>query len=207
MKYWVSKRAAAHAAEALECLGGNGFVEESGLPLLYRDAPLNSIWEGSGNVAALDVLRAIVKEPDGLPAFLAECELAAGGDRRLDEHLIRTRERLQSLFEGGPATAPSSVCTTASSEPGGWSRISRWRCRARCWSVTRRPRSPTPSARLGSGARAAACTGRCRVASTPGRSSTARCLHDVSRSTRRATVSPGSRWTGPGAATGSTVRW
>jgi putative acyl-CoA dehydrogenase len=106
MKYWVSKRAAGHAAEALECLGGNGFVEESGLPLLYRDAPLNSIWEGSGNVAALDVLRAIVKEPDGLPAFLAECELAAGGDRRLDEHLARTRERLQSLFEGRPGDSP-----------------------------------------------------------------------------------------------------
>ena len=77
MKYWVCKRAAPHAAEALECLGGNGFVEDSGLPVLYRDAPLNSIWEGSGNVAALDVLRAMVKEPEGLPAFLAECELAA----------------------------------------------------------------------------------------------------------------------------------
>ena len=80
MKYWVCKRAAGHAAEALECLGGNGFVEESGMPLLYRDAPLNSIWEGSGNVAALDVLRAMVKEPEGLPAFMAECELAAGAD-------------------------------------------------------------------------------------------------------------------------------
>src|SRR5438270_10224728 len=87
MKYWVSKRGAAHAAEALECLGGNGFVEDSGMPLLYRDAPLNSIWEGSGNVAALDVLRAVVKEPDALPAFLAECDLAQGADRRLDAHL------------------------------------------------------------------------------------------------------------------------
>jgi putative acyl-CoA dehydrogenase len=101
MKYWVSKRAAGHAAEALECLGGNGFVEDSGLPLLYRDAPLNSIWEGSGNVAALDVLRAIVKEPEGLPAFMAECELAAGGDVRLDAHLGRTRDRVQALFTGG----------------------------------------------------------------------------------------------------------
>ena len=91
MKYWVCKRAAPHAAEALECLGGNGFVEESGLPLLYRDAPLNSIWEGSGNVAALDVLRAMVKEPDGLPAFVAECELAGGADARLDAHLERVR--------------------------------------------------------------------------------------------------------------------
>jgi putative acyl-CoA dehydrogenase len=106
MKYWVSKRAAAHAAEALECLGGNGFVEESGLPLIYRDAPLNSIWEGSGNVAALDVLRAIVKEPDGLAAFLAECDLAAGGDRRLDAHLSATRERVHSLFAGADGESP-----------------------------------------------------------------------------------------------------
>ncbi len=105
-KYWVCKRAAAHAAEALECLGGNGFVEESGLPLLYRDAPLNSIWEGSGNVAALDVLRAIVKEPDGLPAFLAECELAAGADRRLDAHLKATGERVRSMFAGGEGDGP-----------------------------------------------------------------------------------------------------
>jgi putative acyl-CoA dehydrogenase len=99
MKYWVSKRAAAHAAEALECLGGNGFVEDSGLPLLYRDAPLNSIWEGSGNVAALDVLRAMVKEPDGLPAFLAECELAAGADARLDAHLERVRSNVSAAFQ------------------------------------------------------------------------------------------------------------
>jgi putative acyl-CoA dehydrogenase len=89
MKYWVCKRAAAHAAEALECLGGNGYVEESGMPRLLRDAPLNSIWEGSGNVAALDVLRATVKEPEGLPAFLAECELARGGNALLDAHLDR----------------------------------------------------------------------------------------------------------------------
>ena len=100
MKYWVSKRAPAHAAEALECLGGNGFVEDSGMPLLYRDAPLNSIWEGSGNVAALDVMRAMVKEPEGLPAFMAECELGAGGDARLDAHLERLRERAEAAFAG-----------------------------------------------------------------------------------------------------------
>ncbi len=106
MKYWVSKRAPGHAAEALECLGGNGFVEESGMPLLYRDAPLNSIWEGSGNVAALDVLRAIVKDPDGLPAFLDECALAAGGDRRLDAHLTRTRLSVQTLFTARDGEGP-----------------------------------------------------------------------------------------------------
>ena len=101
MKYWVTKRAAGHVSEALECLGGNGYVEESAMPQLYRDAPLNSIWEGSGNVAALDVLRAIGSERDGLPAFLAECELAAGGDPRLDAHLARLRERLGSLVGDG----------------------------------------------------------------------------------------------------------
>ncbi len=105
MKYWVTKRAAPHAAEALECLGGNGFVEDSGLPRLFRDSPLNSIWEGSGNVAALDVLRAIAREPDGPEAFLAECELAAGAQPRLDAHLGRVRDRLASLRGADPADA------------------------------------------------------------------------------------------------------
>jgi putative acyl-CoA dehydrogenase len=87
LKYWVCKRAAPHANEALECFGGNGYVEESGMPLLYRDAPLNSIWEGSGNVAALDVLRALMREPEALPAFMAECKQASGADARLDKHI------------------------------------------------------------------------------------------------------------------------
>jgi putative acyl-CoA dehydrogenase len=86
-KYWICKRATPHAAESLECLGGNGYVEESPMPRLLRDAPLNGIWEGSGNVIALDVLRALAREPEGLPALLAECELARGGDQRLDAHL------------------------------------------------------------------------------------------------------------------------
>ncbi|MDT5042378.1 MAG: putative acyl-CoA dehydrogenase [Actinoplanes sp.] len=84
-KYWVCKRQPAVVGEALECLGGNGYVEESGLPRLYRDAPLNSIWEGSGNVQALDVLRAIRREPQSLAAFLSEVGAADGADRRLDE--------------------------------------------------------------------------------------------------------------------------
>lgn len=87
MKYWICKRAPVHAAEALECLGGNGFVEDSGLPALYRGAPINSIWEGSGNVAALDVLRALAREPEAVAAFQTECELARGADRHLDAHL------------------------------------------------------------------------------------------------------------------------
>jgi putative acyl-CoA dehydrogenase len=69
------------------------------MPLLYRDSPLASIWEGSGNVAALDVLRAMAKEPEGLPAFLAECELARGGNARFDEQLNRLTERLGGLIE------------------------------------------------------------------------------------------------------------
>ena len=87
LKYWVCKRATPHAAESLECLGGNGYVEESPMPRLLRDAPLNGIWEGSGNVMSLDVLRAVAREPESVPAFLAECELARGADARLDAHL------------------------------------------------------------------------------------------------------------------------
>ena len=100
-KYWVCKRAPQHAIEALECLGGNGYVEESRMPRLYRDSPLNSIWEGSGNVAALDVLRAMVKEPDGLPAFLEECELARGSNKHLDAHLDSVKAEIAGLVDAG----------------------------------------------------------------------------------------------------------
>jgi putative acyl-CoA dehydrogenase len=102
LKYWVCKRAPAHAGEALECLGGNGFVEESLMPRLYRDAPLNSIWEGSGNVAALDVLRALAREPEALPAFLAECETAAGANAHLDGHIDRLKGRFARMSEIDP---------------------------------------------------------------------------------------------------------
>src|SRR6185436_3984303 len=81
---WVCKRTPAVTAEALECLGGNGYVEESLLPLLYREAPLNSVWEGSGNVNALDVLRALSREPEALEAWITEVGLARGEDHRLD---------------------------------------------------------------------------------------------------------------------------
>jgi putative acyl-CoA dehydrogenase len=96
-KYWVCKRAPAHAAEALECLGGNGYVEESGMPRIYREAPLNSIWEGSGNVTALDVLRALARTPDCADALLAELDLAAGGDPRLDAAMAQLRQLLAAL--------------------------------------------------------------------------------------------------------------
>ncbi len=77
-------------AEALECLGGNGYVEESVLPLLYREAPLNSVWEGSGNVNALDVLRALAREPEALQAWITEVGLARGADARLDRAVDET---------------------------------------------------------------------------------------------------------------------
>ena len=101
-KFWICKRTPPHVAEALECLGGNGYVEESQLPRLYRESPLNSIWEGSGNVNALDVLRALSREPDAVAAFLAELELAAGADRRLDAAIRRLRDELDSDAELEP---------------------------------------------------------------------------------------------------------
>ncbi|MYS95719.1 MULTISPECIES: acyl-CoA dehydrogenase family protein [Streptomyces] len=83
-KYWVTKRCPPVAVEAAECLGGNGYVEESGLPRLVRESPLNSIWEGAGNVQALDVLRALQREPGALDAYLREVGQARGADHRLD---------------------------------------------------------------------------------------------------------------------------
>jgi putative acyl-CoA dehydrogenase len=97
MKYWISKRAPLAAAEALECLGGNGFVEESIMPQFFRDIEIGTVWEGSGNVAALDVMRAAAREPECLLAFLDECELATGADRRLDEHLAKLRHDLGGI--------------------------------------------------------------------------------------------------------------
>ncbi|WP_344295164.1 acyl-CoA dehydrogenase family protein, partial [Streptomyces synnematoformans] len=96
-KYWVCKRGPAHAAEALECLGGNGYVEESGMPRLYREAPLPSIWEGSGNVAALDALRAMARRPETVTAFFAEVDAAAGADARLDAAVVRLRKDLADV--------------------------------------------------------------------------------------------------------------
>ena len=108
-KYWVCKRAPGHANEALECLGGNGYVEESGMPRLYRDSPLNSIWEGSGNVAALDVLRAMAKEPEGLPAFLAEVKLASGANADLDAHVESLERDIGGLLDGDPQWAARRI--------------------------------------------------------------------------------------------------
>jgi putative acyl-CoA dehydrogenase len=98
-KFWTCKRAIAVVAEALECHGGNGYVEESILPRLYREAPLNSIWEGSGNVSALDVLRAIQREPESVTAFFDEVEVARGADPRLDRAIDQVKQELSDAKE------------------------------------------------------------------------------------------------------------
>jgi putative acyl-CoA dehydrogenase len=94
-KYWVCKATPALVAEALECLGGNAYVEESPLPRLYRESPLNSLWEGAGSVNALDLLRAVAREPESVDALLAEIELAKGGDARLDTAASQLRRELE----------------------------------------------------------------------------------------------------------------
>jgi putative acyl-CoA dehydrogenase len=99
-KYWVCKRGPGHAAEALECLGGNGYVEESVLPRVYRQQPLQSIWEGSSNVICLDVLRALRGSPETLDAFMTECREAAGADRRLDVWLTALEPEVRDPEEG-----------------------------------------------------------------------------------------------------------
>jgi len=98
-KFWICKRTPPLVAEALECLGGNGYVEESQLPRLFRESPLNSIWEGAGNVNALDVLRAVGREPESVAAFLTEVELAAGADARLDRAIVELKDELADTDE------------------------------------------------------------------------------------------------------------
>ncbi len=93
-KYWVCKRATPHAAEAMECLGGNGYAEDSGMPRLYREAPLMGIWEGSGNVSALDTLRAMATRPECVEVLFDELATTAGQDARLDAHVERLRAGL-----------------------------------------------------------------------------------------------------------------
>jgi len=93
LKFWLCKRAPMVVAESIEVLGGNAYVEESAMPRLYREAPLNSIWEGSGNIMCLDVLRAARREPNAVAALMAELTLARGGDARLDRHVARLGER------------------------------------------------------------------------------------------------------------------
>jgi putative acyl-CoA dehydrogenase len=96
-KYWVCKRATPHAAEAMECLGGNGYVEESGMPRLYREAPLMGIWEGSGNVSALDTLRAMASRPECVDVLFDELAKTTGQDPRLDTHIGALKAGLEDM--------------------------------------------------------------------------------------------------------------
>lgn len=96
-KYFTCKRGPVHAAEALECLGGNGYAEESGMPRLYREAPVLSVWEGSGNVAALDTLRAMARQPDTVEVFFDELDAGAGADARLDAAIGGLRRQLADV--------------------------------------------------------------------------------------------------------------
>jgi len=104
-KYWICKRGPEHAYEALECLGGNGYAESFPLARRYREQPVMALWEGSGNVIALDVLRALAREPESADAFEAEVSLAAGEHPLLDAHLAATRRLLRETAGADAASA------------------------------------------------------------------------------------------------------
>ncbi|UZG55547.1 acyl-CoA dehydrogenase family protein [Rhodococcus opacus] len=114
-KYWICKRGPQHAYEALECLGGNGYTEDFPLARRYREQPVMAVWEGSGNVIALDVLRAMTREPDSVAAFDAEVNLARGSNAVLDEHLDRVRRQLGELATEDPARAQLRARTVVES--------------------------------------------------------------------------------------------
>ena len=142
-KYWLNKRVVNLVYEAMEAHGGAGYVEENVMPRLFRQSPLNSIWEGSGNVICLDVLRAMSREPDVVPAYLEEIEAAHGGNATLDteidvlrDHLVqvpaegdarRLVERMaialqaSILVRHAPAYVADAFCATRLSERGGLS--------------------------------------------------------------------------------------
>ena len=161
LKYWICKRAPSHAVEALECLGGNGYVEESGMPRLFRESPLNVDLGGLGQRAGLDVAAGDGQEPGRVEAFFDEIGEAAGTDAAARP--LRRRPSTPS----SPTPRDSSRAPAASSS--GW----RSRCRARCWSATATRPSPTPSAPPASTATGATPSARCPPASTPPRSSSA----------------------------------
>ncbi|HLF67907.1 MAG TPA: acyl-CoA dehydrogenase family protein [Gaiellaceae bacterium] len=117
-KYWICKVTPSLVAEALECIGGNAYVEESPLPRLYRESPVNSLWEGAGNVNALDLWRAVAKEPESVVALLAEAELATGADARLDAALAQLRGELEdeedAEYRARRVAGLAAVCLQAS---------------------------------------------------------------------------------------------
>ncbi|HEX9462492.1 MAG TPA: acyl-CoA dehydrogenase family protein [Alphaproteobacteria bacterium] len=142
-KYWINKRLPNLVYEAMECHGGSGYVEESVMPRLYREAPVNSIWEGSGNVICLDVLRTMEREPAATEALLAEIEAARGGDRRLDRAIDRLKAEIADktnrdmrarrltelmavavqaalLVRHGPVAVADAFCASRLDDDWGW---------------------------------------------------------------------------------------
>jgi len=95
-KFWICKRTPPLVYECMECLGGSGYVEESTMPRLFRESPLNSIWEGCGNIQSLDILRALEKSPDACDAFFTEVERAKGSDKTLDRFVETLKHDVQS---------------------------------------------------------------------------------------------------------------
>lgn len=108
-KFWLCKRSTMHVGEALECLGGNGYVEESIMPRLYREAPLNSIWEGSGNVICLDILRALSREPEAADALVQEMRSIVGTDQRLDHYVAETGTDLEKQLKQSAKNETSEI--------------------------------------------------------------------------------------------------
>lgn len=98
-KYWICKRTPAHAYEAMECIGGSGVMEDSIMPRLFRESPVNSIWEGSGNVQCLDLLRAMAKDPGSVDVFMTEVKAAAGADKRLDQYTAQLGREFADLAD------------------------------------------------------------------------------------------------------------
>ncbi len=138
-KFWICKRTPAQVVEALECLGGNGYVEESILPRLYRESPLNSIWEGSGNVICLDMLRAMRRDPDSVEALAREMRLGAGADRRLDTFTAAAESELRRVARA------SKTDTDAAALEAGARRLAQRLCLALEGSLVARY-SPAPVA-------------------------------------------------------------
>ncbi|AZG47629.1 acyl-CoA dehydrogenase family protein [Gordonia insulae] len=114
-KYWICKRGPHHSYEALECLGGNGYTEDFPLAMRYREQPVMAVWEGSGNVIALDVLRAMTREPESVAAFDAEINKALGANRTLDLHLERLRDELGELARMDASSAQRRARTVVES--------------------------------------------------------------------------------------------
>lgn len=150
-KYWICKRTPGHAYEAMECIGGSGVMEDSMFPRLYREAPVNAIWEGSGNIQCLDVLRAMGKTPEVWRRSLQSCA----------PRKVKTRCWMNRCA-GSPRNLPTPP--TCSTVPATWSSAWRWRCKPRCWCAARQPSWPTLSALRAWHPRAASTTAACRAA-------------------------------------------